>query len=240
MTVSPSLAPLQRPPKAADAPRLVVLGASGGCGSWVVRLAAARGWQVTATVRPGSSIAVPAGVQVRVGDVTDVRFLDDVLPDATVVVSALGLRRAGLSPWARLLSPPDLTSGVVERLLPVMRWHGVPRLLAISAGGVAESRSQLSWTMRQVVDSGNVAVAYRDLERMEATLAASDVDWEVVRPVTLLSGRPTGRATAVDRYTLTSTVRRADVAAHLVRRAASGHPLHTRAVLLGQGATDAR
>lgn len=217
-----------------------MLGASGGCGSWVVRLAAARGWHVTAVVRPGSYASFPADVHVRVGDVTDVRFLDDVLPDVTVVVSALGLRRAGTSPWAQLLSPTDLTSTVTRQLLPVMRWHGVPRLLAISAGGVGESRRQLTWPVRRLVATGNIAVAYRDLERMEELLAGSDLAWEVVRPVTLLNGRPTGRAGAVARYGLTSVVRRADVAAHLVERAASTEPISARAVLLGRESTNAR
>jgi uncharacterized protein YbjT (DUF2867 family) len=216
-----------------------VLGASGGCGSWVVRLAAARGWPVTAVVRPSSYASFPAGVVVRVGSVTDPRFLDDVLADATTVVSALGLRRAGLSPWAQLMSPPDLTSTVVDCLLPVMKWHGVSRLLAISAGGVGDSRHQLSWAVRRLVNTGNVAVAYRDLERMEERLAASDLDWAVARPVTLLHGRPTGRAAKVKRYGLTSVVRRADVAAHLVGRVADPGPLRERAVLLGRGTTDA-
>lgn len=241
---SASLVDLTRTPSPSrrphiQTPRLVVLGANGGCGRWVVRLAAARGWQVTAVVRPDRPVSFPAGVTVRVGDVTDVRFLDDVLPTATAVVSALGLRRAGPSPWARLLSPPDLTATVTRQLLPVMKWHGVPRLLAISAGGVGDSRSQLTWPVRRLVDTGNIALAYRDLEEMERVLAASDLAWEVVRPVTLRNGPPTGGAGQVERYALTSLVRRADVAAHLVSRVASTEAIAARAILLGRGVANA-
>lgn len=213
--------------------RVVVLGASGGCGAWVVRLAAARGWSVKAVVRPGTRVAFGAGVEVCIGDPGDVRLLDELLTGATAVISALGLRRAGRSPWARLLSPPDLTASVTARLLPVMAWHGVRRLLAISAGGVGESRSRLSWGVQRLVSSGNIGVAYHDLARMEAQLAASDLDWRVVRPVTLIDGAPTGRAREVERYGLLSLVRRGDVAAHLVDAVARRDAVAPRAVLLG-------
>jgi len=49
--------------------RLLVLGASGGCGRWLVRLAADGGHRVTALVRDGSDAAAPAGVTVRRADV---------------------------------------------------------------------------------------------------------------------------------------------------------------------------
>jgi hypothetical protein len=127
-------------------------------------------------------------VDVHRGDVTDVGVLDAVLPGHDAVLSALGLRRAGRSPWAPLRSPADLTERTMRQLLPAMQRHGVPRLLAISAAGVGDSHGRLTWPVRRLVASGNVAVAYRDLAAMEALLAASDRDWLAVRPVTLTDG----------------------------------------------------
>ena len=41
--------------------KILVLGASGGCGQWVVKLAYQRGHDITAVVRPNSSYIAPAG-----------------------------------------------------------------------------------------------------------------------------------------------------------------------------------
>src|SRR5689334_21201795 len=108
--------------------RLLILGASGGCGQWLTRLAVDHGHQVTALVRPSASFVPPQGVTVRSGEVTDPAFLDASLAGHDAVLSCLGLRRAGRSPWAPLRSPPDLTARVTQLLVPSMRRHGVNRV----------------------------------------------------------------------------------------------------------------
>jgi uncharacterized protein YbjT (DUF2867 family) len=213
--------------------RLLVLGASGACGQWLARLAAQRQHQVTALVRPASDFRAPPGVVVRQGDVTDPAILEAAVPGHDAVLSALGLRRAGRSPWAALRSPPDLTARVAALLVPVMQRHGVRRVVAISAGGVGDSRAQLGWGVRRLIAAGNVGVAYRDLDAMETTLAASTLDWLVVRPVTLTDGPPRGNARPVARYALTSTIRRADVAAWMLAAVERPAPFEQRRVLLG-------
>jgi pimeloyl-ACP methyl ester carboxylesterase len=108
---------------------------------------------------------------------------------------------------------------LASSLTRAMESQNVRRLIVISAGGVADSFSRLTWPVQQLVDAGSVAVAYRDLAGMEARLAASSLDWLAVRPVTLMNGAPLGRARPVDRYALTSTIRRADLAAWMLAAA---------------------
>lgn len=213
--------------------RLLILGASGGCGQWLTRLAAERGHDVTAFVRRDARIEPHVGVAVRYGDPTDALQLDAAVSGHDAVLSCLGLRRAGKSPWAPLQSPPDLTERVTAQLIPAMKRNEVARLVAISAGGVGDSRAQLSWPVRKLVETGNVGVAYRDLERMESLLAGSDLDWCVARPVTLVDGSPTGNARAVPRYGLTSMIRRSDVADWMLAMAEQEEPVVARQVLLG-------
>jgi uncharacterized protein YbjT (DUF2867 family) len=213
--------------------RLLILGASGGCGRWLTRLAIKRGHTVTALVRASTAFDAAPGVVVRRGDITDAGVLDAVLPGHDAVLCALGLRRAGRSPWAPLRSPADLTERTIRQLLPAMQRHGVARLLVISAGGVGDSLDQLTWPVRLLVASGNVAVAYRDLAAMEALLAASDRDWLAVRPVTLADGEPRKPARAVSRYGLTSTVRRSEVASWMLDAVAQPEPFAERRILLG-------
>jgi putative NADH-flavin reductase len=214
--------------------RLVVLGASGGVGQWVIALAAESGHSVTAVARQEDSrLTGRRNLSVVRGDVTDPAFLEGVIDDHDAVVSCIGLRRAGRSPFARLLSPPDLTTRVASVLTRAMENRNVRRVVVVSAGGVAESFSQLTWPVKRLVSTGNVAVAYRDLAGMEARLGASSLDWLAVRPVTLMPGGPLGRAKPVDRYGLTSTIRRADVASFMVTAATRHDSFMNHTVLLG-------
>ena len=206
--------------------RLLILGASGKCGQWLTRFAAESGHDVTAVVREGTEVRFPSRVVVRHGDVTHARTLDEAVAGQDVVLSTLGLRRASKNPWARLLSPPDLTTRVTQLLVPAMRRHDVARVIALSAAGVGDSVAMLTWATRLMVAAGNVGAAYRDLASMEAALATSGLDWMVVRPVTLVDGAPKGDARPVTKFRLSSTIRRADVAKWMLaaaeRKAASG------------------
>ena len=213
--------------------KLLVLGGSGGCGRWLVRLAADQGHHVTAVIRPQTSFEAPPGVGVLRGEVLDADFLRGAVEGVEVVLCALGLRRAGKSPWSALLSPADLMERVAGILVSSMRSGGVSRGVVISAAGVGDSIAQLSRPVRWLVRQGQLRVAYRDLERMEQVLACSGLDILTVRPVTLLDGPPRKQAQEVERYGLTSTVRRSEVADWMLSAAERPDRFSKRAVLLG-------
>ena len=211
----------------------MVVGASGGVGRWAATLAVNEGHSVTAVMRPSSEFDPVDGARVVRGDLTDPEFLENVVADHDSVISCIGLRRAGKSPFAKLLSPPDLTTRLASALTRAMENRNVRRLVLISAGGVADSFAKLTWPVQQLVSTGTVAVAYRDLAGMEARLSASSLDWLAVRPVTLMNGAPTGRARPVSRYGLASIVRRSDVAQWMVRAATQHDSFVEHTVLLG-------
>jgi uncharacterized protein YbjT (DUF2867 family) len=73
---------------------LLVLGASGGCGQWLVRLARERGHHVRALVRPATPFNPPAGVEVLRGDVLEEGVLERALEGCSAP-SASGGRRHG-------------------------------------------------------------------------------------------------------------------------------------------------
>jgi uncharacterized protein YbjT (DUF2867 family) len=114
-----------------------------------------------------------------------------------------------------------------------MESQHVRRVVLLSAGGVGDSFARLTWPVRQLVQTGNVSVAYRDLAGMEARFSASSLDWLAVRPVTLMNGPLLERARPVLRYGLTSIVRRADVAAFMLRSATQHDSFIEHTVLLG-------
>jgi uncharacterized protein YbjT (DUF2867 family) len=213
--------------------KLLVLGGSGGVGQWLVRLAAERGHEVTALVRPSARFEPPPSVRVIRGDVLDAAVLAAALQGQDAVASCIGLRRAGRNPWAPLRSPANLVESVARALVPTMERAGVRRLVAISAGGVGDSMAHLTSAVRWLVTRGNIDVAYQDLARMESLLRASKLDWLAVRPVTLAHGPPTGRVRPVDRYGMMSSVRRSDVATWMLKALERRTPFAERTVLLG-------
>src|SRR5688572_15549068 len=98
----------------------MVVGASGRVGRWVTTLAANEGHSVTAVLRVSSAFEpIERAFPVR-GDVTDPDFLEAAVDGHDAVISCVGLRRAGLSPFARLLSPPDLTTRLASSLTRAM------------------------------------------------------------------------------------------------------------------------
>jgi len=193
--------------------KLLVLGASGGCGRWVVRLAQEQGHEVTAVVRPSSAYVAPEGIVLRREEILEEAVLEGLLVGQQAVISCLGmsLSRPG-NPFSRLLSPPDLMSSVARRLCAAAPAHDVERVISVSAGGVAESLRETNWLMRALIACSSMATPYADLAKMEAIYADSGLDWMAVRPVTLAEGGPTRSVTVVASYKLSLRITRGDVA----------------------------
>jgi uncharacterized protein YbjT (DUF2867 family) len=197
--------------------KLLVLGASGGVGAHVVRLAREAGHDVTAVSR--RAIAAPDGVRVVEGDVQREGVIDGAMAGREAVLSSLGIRRVNpRNPWSALASPEDFSSRTARLTVAAMKRHGVGRVIAVSAAGVGESARGLNWMMRFMIARSNVGVAYRDLELMEGEYAQSGLDWCCVRPTALDDGPLSGRAREVERFTMRSWISRADVAQWMLAR----------------------
>lgn len=194
--------------------RLIVFGASGNCGSHLVRQAAAHGHQVTAVVRPETTYDAPDGVHTVRGNVLAADFVSAVIPGHDAVASCLGIRYA--HPWARRASPDDFISRATTNIVTGMKGAAVARIAAISAAGVADSRSAANLFIRFFIATSNVGIAYADLERVEQILRHSTLDWQAVRPTTLSNRRGTGHARITTSYPATASIPRADVAAFML------------------------
>lgn len=197
--------------------RLIVFGASGQCGRFLVDLAAAAGHQVSAQVREGTAFTPPAGVRLLRGDPLDREFVARAIAGHDRVASGLGLRRRDpRNPWSPLVSPPDFASCSAAHIVAGMRAAGVSRVCAISAAGVADSAARMNWLMRFLVAYSNVGVAYRDLAVMEQVYADSGLEWQTPRPTRLTDGPARGRVHETDAFPMSAAIARADVAAYVL------------------------
>ena len=167
---------------------LVVLGAAGGVGRHVVRLAAERGHTVTAVARrPGADAHASRWV---IGDVRNTAVVTPLLPGAAAVLWCVGVTKSSGGQVGRTALPP---------LVSAMTEYGVPRFVGVSGAGADLPGDRKGLGARVI--SGLTHRLGRDLvedkEGEHRALAASGLDWTQVRPPRLVDRPGTGR------YTLT-------------------------------------
>lgn len=214
--------------------RILILGASGGCGRWATRLAAAGGHTVTAMVRPSTPFEAPPPVTVVRADPLDPAQLSKATESQEAVISCIGPQRTNpRNPWSPLRAPPGCAERAARALLAATAGSSIRRIAVISAGGVGDSSGALNAPMRWLLRHSTLSAMYADLEAMEKLLAQSERDWLAVRPVTLVNASPSSRARALRRYRLTSIVGRADVAGWMLRWAAGAETPGGRTPLIG-------
>lgn len=194
--------------------QITVFGASGGVGREVVSQAARLGHRVTAVVRdPASFGPVPDGVRVAVADVMDPAAIAPLIEGSDAVVSALGNR---LHPRR----PNSVCSDAVASIVSAMDTTGARRLVVVSASGLVTDSADgplLRYVAKPLLWAF-LAGNYADLERMEAMVRASGLDWTIVRPSRLVD-RPQGAYRVEVGRNLRGgrTSRRADVADYILK-----------------------
>jgi len=215
-----------------QAMKVLVLGASGGVGKHLVRLACDQGHIVTALVRRADGIDSRA--RTLIDDVLRPGCFDEHVRGNEVVLSALGIKRTNpANPWSALASPPDFTARTAAMLVNAMRQHGLARLIAVSAAGVADSAARMNLLMKFLVAKSNVGIAYRDLAAMERVFAESGLDWCCPRPTRLTRGPLTRCVKIVESFPMTAAIPRADVAWWMLEHAAQ--PIRERTPMISGG-----
>jgi putative NADH-flavin reductase len=197
--------------------KLIIFGATGGTGLALIEQGLAAGHEVTAFTRR----AFDTRARIVVGDIFDSASVAGAMTGHDVALSCLGTR-----PWRHV----DICSLGTANIVSTMKQGGVRRLIAMSSQGVGDSRlGPVARVMAALV----IRKSLRDKRVMEDQLAASDVDWIVVRPGLLTNGKPRGRwRTAVDNSIRGGFIARADVAAFMLQQLDSTEWLKQRPVLV--------
>ena len=215
-----------------EARKVLVLGASGGVGKHLVRLACDQGHIVTALMRRADGIDSRA--RILIDDVLRPTCFDEHVCGHDVVLSALGIKRTNAAnPWSALASPPDFSSRTAAMLVTAMRQHGLARVIAVSAAGVADSAARMNLLMKFFVAKSNVGIGYRDLAAMERVFADSGLDWCCSRPTRLTSGPLTRRVRVMESFPMTAGISRPDVAWWMLEQAAQ--PILERTPIISSG-----
>lgn len=208
---------------------VAILGASGGVGKRIVRRALDSGFEVRCQTRDAARLAEFGDrIDVRVCEPTDQAALDELVRGVDAVVFAVGI---GMS------APTTLFSRATEALVAAMSKAGVKRLVAITGVGAGETRGHGGFFYDWIVYPLFTRYRYLDKDRQEALIAASGLDWTIVRPALYSESRTKGPLQVVTEVTPSTVLRRIsrdevadfvvaqlDSNAYLRQRPFIGHP----------------
>lgn len=200
--------------------KLVVMGASGGCGKELVSQGLAAGHSIVAVGRASSEMPTGEGVDERRGDLTDPVFLASAFEGADAVLLAVGFRMGGLGPWNKPKDPTFLLR-CADAVVAAATQAGVARLMAISAGGVGESFDDMPGVFKMFIRFSSLKHVYPELAKLEASLLASGLDVCIARPSGLTNGPITREVVMPTSYKGQATISRADVAGWMLEQLAT-------------------
>src|ERR1700730_13033642 len=203
--------------------RVLIIGATGGTGRHLGAQALERGYAVTALVRDPSRLSVAhPKLTVIQGDVLDASSLDAAMRGQEASLSALGHKR--------YFSPTRILSDGTGNILRAMETQGVPRLVCETALGIGDSAGRMGLYYTLFVIPVILPFYFWDKTRQERLIAASPLEWVIVRPGAFSNARRRGtyrHGQHIGSFILTVRISRADVADFMLNQVQSDSYLRT-------------
>lgn len=188
--------------------KILIIGATGGTGKQLVQQALERGHSVSVFVRNPSKFKIShPELQVFQGDVLLPKSISEACKDQDAVISALGHKK--------FFIPTTILSRGTQNILAAIKEKEISRFICITALGINDSRFKLGLYYTLFVHPFILFFYFRDKEKQEKLIQASDLEWTIIRPGQLTNGRKKelyrhGRG--LGSYILTKMISRADVA----------------------------
>lgn len=167
--------------------KILLLGATGRTGKHVLSQCLEKGYEVSSLVRDPSKVEPLQGLTIFKGDVTNKNDLISAMDGCTHIISVLNISRKSDFPWSKLRTPPTLLSDTMNLLTNINPANEINKVVVCSAWGVAESKKDIPFWFRWLIDSSNIGIAYADHQRQEEILLESRLNYTIVRPVGLVN-----------------------------------------------------
>lgn len=170
--------------------KILLLGATGRTGKWILEEAIGRGHTVHALVRNPAKVKLSNGrLTLFEGTPTDIYALEKAMQGCEAIISAINISRTNDFPWSPLRTPKDFLSSSMKTIIPLTQKHSIDRIIITSAWGVAETRKDIPGWFRWFIEHSNIRYPYDDHAVQEALLKASTLNWTCVRPVGLTNSK---------------------------------------------------
>ncbi|MFM9939737.1 MAG: NAD(P)-dependent oxidoreductase [Hyphomicrobiaceae bacterium] len=196
--------------------RILVVGGSQGIGLAVCRAAIAKGHRVRAMSRTARlPTDIGSDCEAFLGDARNADDVFRALAGIDVVVQALGVPQS----LDVILKPVTLFSEATRVLLSAMSKAGIGKLVAVTGFGAGDSHEAINILQRlpfRLIFKN----AYDDKSIQEALIAASELQWLIVRPGVLVDCASNGNYKVLTRASewRNGIVARADVADFIIKR----------------------
>jgi putative NADH-flavin reductase len=194
--------------------KIVIFGANGKTGSVLAGQALASGHQVTAYIRRAGSVPQShPNLRIVNGELTDPVKLKEAIEGADACISTLG----GTS----LKEHSTQIVAGIDIIIKTMEQTGVKRFIYLSSLGVGESRKFLGLYRRFFAVGITYRIPMADHKANESRISTSNLNWTVIRPVSLTDGPHTGGikyGSEKTRIKKSDTVSRANLAAFMLEQ----------------------
>ncbi|MCI0690697.1 SDR family oxidoreductase [candidate division KSB1 bacterium] len=203
--------------------RLLIVGATGGTGRQLVAQALERGYTVTALVRNPAKLKIEhSQLTVIQGDVLEYDSVEAAMRGQEAVLCALGHKR--------YFYPTRILSEGTQNILRAMETHGVQRLVCETSLGIGNSAGRMGLYYTLFVIPLILPFYFWDKARQEKLIAASEVEWVIVRPGVLTNRAKRGtyrHGPNVGNFIWTVNISRSDVAEFMLDQVTNDTYLRT-------------
>jgi putative NADH-flavin reductase len=170
--------------------KILILGATGRTGKYVLEEALNKGYEVNVLVRNAKKINTKSEkLKIFEGNSTNINDLKNAIVGCSSVLSALNISRNSDFPWAPLRTPKDYLERTIENLIKLGTEIKLEKVIVVSAWGVAETKQDIPFWFRFLIDFSNIKYGYMGHEKSEELLQKSNLNWTAVRPVGLINSK---------------------------------------------------
>ncbi|MDG1799385.1 MAG: NAD(P)H-binding protein [Luminiphilus sp.] len=200
---------------------IIVFGATGSIGTLTVLKLLESGHSVTAFARQ------PHALQFEHPDLK--RVAGDVTNPADVCLATAGSEAVIITLGSGNTRSGRVRSEGTKQIIAAMERYSVKRLVCQTTLGAGDSWSNLNFFWKRIMFGVLLRPVFKDHERQEQLVQASNLDWTIVRPSAFTNATPTGALKvdiSPDQRGLALKVSRTEVAEFLMTSITESRLLH--------------
>lgn len=160
--------------------KILLLGATGRTGKYVIEEALKRGQKISAIARNPDKLK-DYNIEIIQGSPYDFETVEKAITGCDAVINTLNVSRKSDNPWAPLRAPKDMISKSASNAVKAMEKAGVKRFVALSTIGAGRSWKKIPLILKIIVSISNLKHAFRDHGRQEEILENSSMDYTICR-----------------------------------------------------------
>ncbi len=170
--------------------QILLLGSTGRTGKYLLEEALNKGFKVNILVRDAKKVHLKsANLNIFEGLPSNIGDLQKAFIGCQAIISALNISRNSDFPWAALRTPKDFLAKTVQNIIEIGTTQKINKVIVISAWGVAETKKDIPFWFRWLIDKSNIKYGYLGHQQQEKLLMASNLNWTSVRPVGLTNSK---------------------------------------------------